>query len=85
MLLQRRREAKHRTESIEENQALEIPSVDDRFVVSIVTKFYNHQYGEVHSTMMLVLIMPCKSLKCFSHANSSLIVVNPSLLKQKNS
>ena len=39
MLLQRRREAKHRTELIEENQALEIPSVDDRFVVSIVTKF----------------------------------------------
>ena len=45
MLLQRRREARHRTESIAENQPLEIPSVDSPFVVSKVTKFYNHLYG----------------------------------------
>ena len=45
MLLQRRREARHRTELIVENQPLEIPSVDDCFAVSIVTKFYNHLYG----------------------------------------
>ena len=36
MLLQRIREARHHTESIEENQPLEIPSVDDRFVVKIL-------------------------------------------------
>ena len=45
MLLQQRREATHRTESIAENQPLEIPSVDDPFVVSKVTEFYNHLYG----------------------------------------
>ena len=37
MLLQWRREARHRTELIPENQPLEIPSVDDPFVVSKVT------------------------------------------------
>ena len=42
MLLQQRREARHR---IAENQPLEIPSVDDPFVVSKVTEFYNHLYG----------------------------------------
>ena len=36
MLLQWRREARHCTESIAENQPLEIPSVDDPFVVSKV-------------------------------------------------
>ena len=42
MLLQWRREARYCTESIAENQPLEIPSVDDPFVV---TEFYNHLYG----------------------------------------
>ena len=84
MLLQRRREDKHRTESIEANAKFHQWMIV-LLSACIVTKFYNHLYGEVHSTMMLVLIMPCKSLKCFSGANSSLIVVNPSLLKQKNS
>ena len=41
MLLQWRRD----TESIAENQPFKIPSVDDRFVVSKVTEFYNHLYG----------------------------------------
>ena len=41
MLLQWRREARHRTE----NQPLEITSVDNLFVVSKVTEFYNHLYG----------------------------------------
>ena len=44
MLLQWRREARHHTESIAENQPLEIQSVDDPFVVSKVTEFYNHLY-----------------------------------------
>ena len=83
---------RHCTESIAENQPLEIPSVNDPFVISKVTEFYNHLYGLsmvectlLYSTMMRVLIMPCKSLKYFSHVNSSLVVVNPSLLQQKNS
>ena len=42
MLLQQRREATHH---IAENQPLEVPSVDDPFVVSKVTEFYNHLYG----------------------------------------
>ena len=44
-MLQWRREARHHTESIAENQPLEITSVDDPFVVSKVTEFYNHLYG----------------------------------------
>ena len=60
MLLQRRREARHRTESIAKNQPLEIPSVDDPVVVSKVTEFYNHLYGlSMVKCTLHVLIIPC--------------------------
>ena len=99
-MLQRRRQARHCTESIAENQPLEIPSfcTHDRDLIKanqLMTKSNVSVYYcvllvlklKVKSTvlLMLVLIMPCRSLKCFSYANSSLVMVNPSLLQQKNS